>query len=56
MAIQTSTANPKKAEENSRLATLPYHLQEQILRYLERGDFRAAKALFDAGLKSPDKH
>jgi hypothetical protein len=46
----------KKTEETSRFATLPSQLQLQIKKYLELGDFRTAKALFDAGLESKDKH
>ncbi len=56
MRIRESTQSYKKPEENSRLATLPSQLQLQIKRYLELGDFRTAKALFDAGLESSDKH
>ncbi len=53
---QESAHHTQKPEETSRLATLPPELQLQIKRYLELGDFRSAKALFDAGLESRDKH
>ena len=52
MATQETTVSARKNQENSRLATLPSQLQLQIRRYLELGDFRAAKALYDAGLES----
>lgn len=58
MIVQDSSINVKKPE-NSRLATLPADLQLEIRRYLELGDFRTAKALYDANLgvtESSDTH
>ncbi len=51
MTIQTTSKNIQKDDGSSRLASLPVNLQSKIRHYLELGDFRAAKALFDAGLK-----
>lgn len=57
MSIQASSKLIKKTDGISRLASLPLPLQSEILHYLELGDFRAAKALFDAGLqKEREKH
>ena len=51
MAIRATSKNIQKDHGSSRLASLPVSLQSQIRHYLELGDFRAAKALFDAGLQ-----
>lgn len=56
MSMQNSGNLKTTAIENSRFATLPTQLQRQIRRCLEMGDFKTAKALFDDGLKSKDKH
>ena len=58
MAVQEPINHYEKAEENSRLATLPLELQQEIRRCLQNGDFRTAKALFDIGIdiESRDKH
>ncbi|MBS0350536.1 MAG: hypothetical protein JSR33_04990 [Proteobacteria bacterium] len=56
MISRESVPITKKTEGTSRFATLPLQLQLQIKRYLQLGDFRAAKALFDAGLNSEEKH
>jgi len=56
MTMQT-VKNINKDNGNGRFASLPLTLQSQIKHYLELGDFRAAKALFDAGLKEErEKH
>jgi len=54
MNIQESTINVKKSEENSRFATLPSELQLKIKHYLQLGDFKTAKALYDQGLQLND--
>jgi hypothetical protein len=57
MSMQATVKNIKKEDGNSRFASLPLSLQSQIKHYLERGDFRAAKALFDASLREErEKH
>ncbi len=45
----------KKDNGISRFASLPLPVQSQIRHYLELGDFRAAKALFDAGIQQKNE-
>lgn len=45
--IQEHAVSLGKTEETSRFATLDLQLQLQIKHYLELGDFRSAKMLFD---------
>jgi hypothetical protein len=57
MSMIESTTSLKKTKNESRFANLPYDLQVKIRRYLEVGDFRSAKALYDANLdERKDKH
>lgn len=56
MNMIESTSNYKNNEKESRFASLPFDLQLQIKRYLQQGDFRSAKALFDQNLESREKH
>jgi hypothetical protein len=52
MAIHGSVKNRKKIKEISRFANLPSALQLEIRRYLETGDFKSAKVLYDMGVQS----
>ena len=36
-----------KSEKKSSFASLPHEIQEEVKRFLELGDFRSAKLLYD---------
>jgi hypothetical protein len=54
MAIQEQAAHSHKKEGAVQFANLPADLQLKIRHYLELGDFRAAKALYDRGRETQD--
>lgn len=56
MAIHKSIKNQKKVREITRFANLPSALQLEIRRYLETGDFKSAKVLYDMGIQSSEKY